>query len=498
MWKSILFLLLAVAVFAANMNAEDASIAPNQLISRATISLSMADEDFRNATKHFDAITKLRERGHASFAEEISARSRLLEATANKTFADSWLEMAKLAGHDKQIEAAAVAPLRASRILWLPSDEGVHSVAPTRLQLDQLAMIATLEREALPLELYEFDLHCLRRYESALRDLGAEADTETLAEEIARLEDSLNALRRQADRLATLGHSKAGHNTFADEITEPEICSSIGNGARPEVCKTILRAAWCWLEANREIAIAKAERDAAVVWQSKLANVPAEHRRPQETEIAERRVTRARLAFDSAVMEKRSAVAAVRFAISLNQTQDSIDWSSVIDSDSTAQYFVHVSEADESDSILATSRSSLPVQDTLDLASIDSRKTDRKRFPADVQGRDLQWHATGSGPQFSNAFERSRWSDNTRPGIARRERNRDLTPQFLEPVMSERSAWKRVGMRYSSGYAFGEVRRDLPAQIRFPRADGYGGPWYMPGSPINELRLRYRLPLDAR
>ena len=51
------------------------------------------------------------------------------------------------------------------------------------------------------------------------------------------------------------------------------------------------------------------------------------------------------------------------------------------------------------------------------------------------------------------------------------------------------------GATYTSGYAFGRVRSDLPRELRAPRADGYGGPWSFPGSPTDRLRFRYRTPL---
>ena len=51
------------------------------------------------------------------------------------------------------------------------------------------------------------------------------------------------------------------------------------------------------------------------------------------------------------------------------------------------------------------------------------------------------------------------------------------------------------GATYSSGYAFGQTRYDLPRELRYPRADSYGGPWSFPGSPTDRLRFRQRTPL---
>lgn len=78
----------------------------------------------------------------------------------------------------------------------------------------------------------------------------------------------------------------------------------------------------------------------------------------------------------------------------------------------------------------------------------------------------------------------------------------EAVPVF-EPTPADRARPSQAttrfpGRTYSSGYAFGEVRRNLPADMRFPRADGLGGPWYLPGSPTNELRFRRRLSNDGQ
>ena len=51
------------------------------------------------------------------------------------------------------------------------------------------------------------------------------------------------------------------------------------------------------------------------------------------------------------------------------------------------------------------------------------------------------------------------------------------------------------GATYQSGYSFGQTRYDLPRELRYPRADSYGGPWSLPGSPTDRLRFRQRTPL---
>ena len=88
------------------------------------------------------------------------------------------------------------------------------------------------------------------------------------------------------------------------------------------------------------------------------------------------------------------------------------------------------------------------------------------------------------GTPSAPIVEPQRWTDRRWPGTLQGSLAAPGSTRLYQP-----------GASYQSGYAFGQIRRDLPLELRYPRADAYGGPWSLPGSPTDRLRFRRRTPL---
>lgn len=440
--------------------------------------------------ERLSALQLLAAKNHASRAEVIAAERDRTVAVAQYEIATAW---ATLLGCVMSTNGG-IEPifLDGSELIALPAvktddqietdnqpaDASVES-SPSAAQMESISAIAMLEHASLPFALLAHDRAVLTSYRDRLREIHADSsEVESADRELADVVKATASVRRRAERLdrwSTEHPIEAGtRDTDAALATAAAILEL---QTRSNLHSAVFATSRQLLRTRAMLSAAEHELVAATDWRDELARIDAAHRRPEESTIADRRVQRAALVVESQRCRLAVSCAAIEFLNSLDHSDEQIAWQSLAGNSFANTH--HVGFANPAPRGLAL--------------QYPLRK-------ADVQARDIAWQASQRGPRSNDELfsQRSTWSDRTRAGLARETADRELTKAFTRPSFRFESPYRDIGRRYNAGYAFGRLSSDLPASLRLPHADGYGEHWYLPGHPINELRLRYRLPLDAR
>ena len=407
------------------------------------------------AAAHRDAAAKLFAAGHATAAELDAAT----EAAAIEAAALAAAELWAAAGVD-DVDGEV---RRVTDLLRLPSGGDSADALPAGFAA-RAAGVLRMEAAALPVEAVAERSQNAAEVADRIAGLAAEGiatgDERSRAEAGAtRVRSSLADLRRRRDGLLSAADSVS--TVTADHpqrLNDAELLTPLRE-TTPRNRTAAAAALASLLDARVDAAAASAAAVSATNHEARVRKTDERFRRPRELTDAESETRIQELLAESAVLRVAAAEAAYVLACDAPAGVGGFDWSEV----------------------MRTAAATRPASIVPPLPE-----------PAESVARPMT-HTTlrpitdGFAPWTTERQRRDQRTD--RPTYDR------LTQGPVRFGVSPPLAWPRAfepGWTYSSGYAFGQKRWDLPRRYRYPRADGYGGPWYLPGSPTN--RLRYQFP----
>ena len=418
--------------------------------------------DLSHAQERLAALSKLAEAGHATAAEVLAARREVRVLQAINAADRRWRRVAR-PSDDLRTSVVSL-----SRLVHLPAsgDEEVADMSSLPAEFAaSLSDVLLREAAAVPSDIVAIDIESAARRVAAIRKLASRG-TATAAE-LSRAEDDHHEL---ISRRVRLNAEAERLSALADQIApSAPPAATTATAAAADATRAIdhlvppdgpnrAAAVRCFaglLEAEVALVAATEDAFAASDRLGRIRATAASARRPGELAAAERDADRAARLRDALRRHAVAAAAAVRLAARVSPRVAAFEWSRI--------------EAAAPETVL-TGVVPPPVDGTPGYASLLSHRPYREASPLDLQ-----------------TLRQEPRSDPTRG-------DRSLPPHVTtrrSPPLSP-PRWFEPGATYSSGYAFGQKRWDLPRTLRYPRADSYGGPWYLPGSPTN--RLRYQTP----
>ena len=397
------------------------------------------------------AVAELFAAGHATRAELDAAEVDAAVEAAALAAARVWAE----AGLDDPTGQVA----RLSELVRLPAGR-VTSAEPPRPFAARVAAVLRLEAEALPVDATRLRREAAAAYRNRIAELAAPGIA--TAGELRRAE--ANAAALDADLAELLRRRKRLVET-ADRLSDGDVIAprfeidplTAVKGVRGRNAAAAAESFAALLDSRVEAAAAAASARAAADREARVRATDGRHRRPYELESATSDAKAAELFAASAAKLQMAAAAAVELACDAPAEAAAYDWAALGGGSLATEPAAFVPPLPEpADQNAGLPRRAFP-------GTADDR-VPRRGGP--IRGDDAH-------PETVGRFTRRPVRFGVSPGLA--------APRAWEP-----------GWTYSSGYAFGQKRWDLPPRYRYPRADAYGGPWYLPGSPTN--RLRYQFP----
>ena len=437
------------------------------------------------AKQRRDAILDLESRRHATAIERMRAEHVVRTAEAE---VEALRSLDRLAKRMDVSENDSLRTVPGSRFAVLPSaslpgqaiDETVSIDGETSGRSTQAAMLGLLRREAADetaAAWWAFEADRVEAYREAVLSLHADRHaTDAERDEVLFISERL-AAAQAADQsrrreLATL----AGVEAESESLTPPADPLALVEAAGANAGAALIVAAERWVAAQLSLAIAESERTLQVERQAGIAALPAAARSPRELEAATR--------------DRDQAIAAVARAQADHDLAASwVGWLATADAASIPEESLVAFTPWQSAETTAPAESAAALLDhetNTNEPALSFAPRRRVRALSLTEVAQPRAYAFTAGSPYDPFPEVMQPTDRLAPlpGVNLGSLAAPGSNRLFQP-----------GATYSSGYAFGQIRYDLPRELRYPRADGYGGPWSLPGSPTDRLRLRRRTPL---
>ena len=448
------------------------------------IARAAAERDL--AAQRLDALLTLRQRRHATTLEVLAAEHALRVAEAQLIAeqriravgpADRDAELATIAG-----SRFAVLPAAIARETPQPSEEATQlvSTTPTPQVVRQLRTLLAREAADTSADVWwRLERTRIGRLREATLSLHADRhasdrERDAILAASAQLDAAIDADAARRQRLAELAGTDAGDLTDAGDPFAVRL-DDVSPDVRDAAALSRLRL----VESELALAVASSELTLARSHHRLIAEVPESARQPRELERATVRRDQAAALRDAAAADRALAGAWAGWLASLDSVPNASDLVGLPLSPlpSPARPAAEPIAAETIDATAAEDR--LLSQLLMNSRRRQARAAELRRPLGEPIGSRYDLGLAG-----------------TPVSVFPYEASQPFSGLNLGSVASPGSTYLfQPGATYSSGYAFGQIRRDLPRELRYPRADGYGGPWSLPGSPTDRLRFRLRTPL---
>lgn len=441
----------------------------------AKLAAEVANEHAKQTASVRSQLILLKSRGHASAAEVINANLEFRISEAQRNAIEHWRELVLAA--NGTFHFSTVAAVNRSECLFLPVGDSSQTDALEPATARRIRKLHQAESATIPID---FVTHELERIQKEVASNGV-ATHSLVNSEPADANSHFDAITAIHARLTTFhnGASFDDRSTLATGTTEvtgeqpaTEFASlDVSLADAKEALNdpqtgwkhaAIVATARAVIASEFAHALADAHHVSALSRYEALRRVPAFALRPRELEntiqLADRLQTLQRTARERLTV----ATNCLAFVTSIKTLSDVKGWTTTFEAKTFSNENMDINSVN--DSLIG------------ELVFITSPQPQRVvRRPA-AKPSELF-------PQRGLAKIHT-----SRNAVTFGEREPQRPPQFER----NHSRFTNHGATYSSGYAFGQLRRDLPASERLPRGQSLGGPWYLPGSPTNEIRLRRR------
>lgn len=447
---------------------EEQSIKFDDLKRNAEHAAQVADEHAEETAYVRSQLIMLKSRGHASAAEIINANLGFQIAEARRNAIEHWREFVLAA--NGTFHFSTVAAVNRSKYLFLPVGDVSETDVLEPSTAKRIRELRDAELATIPIDLMTRELERIQKEaaangivthslsgtepEHANSQLGA---ITTIHKRLMTLHDEANFDERSALATGATGEQPATE-LASFEVSLANAKESLNDPQAAWKHAAIVATARAVIASEFAHALADAHRVSALSRYEALRRVPTFALRPRE--LADTKQLADRLETLQRTARERLAVATkcLMYVISIETLADVEGWTTTFEATTYSNEKLNTNHLNDSlISELVVITSPLP-QRLVRRRSTTSNELFPQRGLANI-------HTTRDAVAFTE-----------REPQPRRNRSRFTNP----------------GATYSSGYAFGQLRRDLPASQRLPRAESLGGPWYLPGSPTNEIRLRRR------